>query len=57
MVLNDRSDVEIALMLHLVFIHNIVKKESQDNSYVGQIKFCKVKAEFHTKLHFMTIDK
>lgn len=27
--INDRSDVEISLVLHPVFIYKIVKKESQ----------------------------
>lgn len=30
--INDRSDVEITLVLNPVFIYKIVNKESQDNS-------------------------
>lgn len=52
--INDHSAVEITLMLHPVFIFKIIKNESQDNSYVKQIEFSKVKAEFQTKFHVMT---
>lgn len=53
--INDRSDVEISLVLHPVFIYKIVKKRV--TRHVGQIKFCKVKAHFHTKFHVMTVNK